>query len=155
MVRQAGRADDGNVWPRCPAGIAPERVRLAGGDAVAAEGAFAAAEIDRREAAVAGDEDSGRAGRQAVVAACAAAAEFNLGQRPRRPDLGPHPRSTAEEGAAGGIDHALLRAFHLVDAFAQDLVDFRARFDLRQQGFPVGDGLALVAGIHRRGTGEK
>jgi hypothetical protein len=92
---------------------------------------------------------------QAVIAARATVGEFGFGKRPGRANFSLGARSTAKESAAAGIDHALLAQFHLVDAAAQHLVDFRTRLNLRQQGFPVSDALLVVASFHGCCTGQE
>ena len=111
--------------------MADQGERFATGHAIAAESTFTPAKINRREAAIAGDDDLLRAGVQAIIAARAAFGEFCFGNRPGRAIFSLGARSTAKESPATGIDHELLARLHLVDAAAQHLVDFRTRLNLR------------------------
>lgn len=85
----------------------------AGANAVAAEGAFAGGEIQRRVAAVAADDDALRAGLPAVVAAAAGIDESRFGKRPGRAVFSPRARSTAKEAAPRQVDHVYCTAFIL------------------------------------------
>jgi len=105
VPRQAGIADERLAGPGWQTFAADQRQRLAGGGAFAAEGAFALAEINSGESAVARHQNSLWARRQAIAAAGAAVDECRFGRGPRRPHFGPGAGSTAKEAAAAGIDH--------------------------------------------------
>lgn len=155
--RQAGVADGCLVRPRRQSPGADQRQRLACGRTIAAESTFVLAEIDGGKTAVPGDQNFLRTGAQAIAAASTAVNEIRFRQGPRRPDFRLGAGATAQEAAAAGVDHRgrLFCLFHLVDAAAQHLVDFRTGFDLGQQGFPVGDAFLVVAGFHGGGAGEE
>ena len=98
---QAVGADHGPVRPGLLFLGAEQGLRLATGDTITTEGAFAFAKIDSWITTIPGHQNVRWAGRDALVAACAAVDEIAFRQGPGRAFLHPRTGATPEESAAG------------------------------------------------------